>query len=281
MSKIYNKRSIIMIATLAIIIIVIIAATSVSRERVSKTEDIVGTLFRPATRLFTVVVNFVQNAVSDIAEIGSLKASNELLNQQVITLKAQVRELEVLRQENQRLREMLDFKQAQPDYELIGCSIIGKDPSNIFSIFLIDKGSRDGIAKNMPVITNEGLVGQVLEVGSTWAKVLPLSDPRSSVSVIVNRTRDPGILEGRLGNSFGGHTSPEAAIVEGDELVTSGMGGIYPKGLYVGRITGIYYDETQLLKLIEVEPVVDFGKLEEVFVIRYVRSLSDEGEVIN
>jgi rod shape-determining protein MreC len=281
MSKFYRNRSIIMIASLAVIIIVIIAATSVDREQVSGAEDIVGILFKPATNLFTVVVNFVRNAVSDIAEIGSLRDANELLNQQVITLKAQVRELEMLRQENERLREMLAFKDTQPDYELIGCSIIGKDPSNVFSIFLVDKGSRDGIAKNMPVVTNKGLVGQVLEVGSNWAKVLPLSDPRSSVSVIVNRTRDPGILEGRLENSFGGHTSPEAAIVEGDELVTSGMGGIYPKGLYVGRITGIYYDETQLLKMIDVEPVVDFGKLEEVFVLKFVRNLSDEGEVVN
>jgi rod shape-determining protein MreC len=281
MSKLYKNRSIIMIAILAIIIIVIIAVTSTGRNQVSGAESFMGSMLKPATGLVTAIVNFIQNSVSEIAEISSLRDKNELLNQQVITLRAQVRELEALRQENQRLREMLDFKNTHPQFDLVGCNIIGKDPGNIFSTFIIDKGSRNGISKNMPVLTSRGLVGQVMEVGSNWAKVLPLSDPRSSVSIIVNRTRDAGILKGNMNYKLSGQISPEAAVVEGDEVVTSGMGGIYPKGLLVGKITWINIDENQLLKQIVVEPVVDFEKLEEVFVLKYSKSLPTGGEINN
>ena len=88
----------------------------------------------------------------------------------------------------------------------------------------------------------------------------------------MNRTRDTGILKGDISFELTGSISPEAAIVEGDDVVTSGMGGIYPKGLYVGKITGISTGESQLLKTIRVEPAVDFDKLEEVFVLRHVRN---------
>ncbi|MBA1335228.1 MAG: Rod shape-determining protein MreC [Firmicutes bacterium] len=281
MSKLYKNRSIIMIACMAIIIVVIIAVTSVDRNQISGAESLIGSILKPVTKFVTVIVNFVRNSVTGIAEIGGLRDTNELLNQQVISLRAQVRELEALRQENQRLREMLDFKNSHSEFDLIGCSIIGKDPNNIFSTFIIDKGRNDGIGKNMPVLTNAGLVGQVMEVGENWAKVIPLSDPRSSVSIIVNRTRDAAILKGNMESRLNGQISPEAPVVEGDEVVTSGMGEVYPKGLLVGKIVQVKTDENQLLRYITVEPVIDFEKLEEVFVLKYSKSLPAEGEISN
>lgn len=281
MSKLYKNRSIIMVAVAAIIIIVIIAVTSLDRTQVSGPENLVGVIIKPITGAVTSVVNTIRNSITGLAEIGSLKETNQMLNQQIITLRAQIREVEALIQENERLREMLDFKDTHSEFDLIGCSVIGKSPDNTSSVFTINKGSENGIIRNMPVVTSKGLVGQIIEAGSGWAKVMPLNDQRSSVSILVNRTRDTGILKGGISFEITGFVSPEAAIVEGDDIVTSGMGGIYPKGLYVGKITGISTGDRQLLKSIKVEPAVDFDKLEEVFVLKHVEELPSRGETMN
>jgi len=281
MSKLYKNRSIIMVAAAAIIIIVIIAATSVDRDRISAGESIVGSIIKPAAGAVTTVVNSIRRSVSRIAEYRSLKDTNSMLNEQIILLRAQVREMEALRQENHRLREMLDFKDVHSEFDLIGCSIIGKSPDNTSSIFIINKGAENGIAKNMPVVTSSGLVGQVIDVGSGWAKVLPLNDQRSSVSVLINRTRDTGILKGDINFELTGSIPPDAAVVEGDDVVTSGMGGIYPKGLFVGRINEIKTGAGWLLKTIRVEPAVDFNKVEEVFVLKHIEGLPFGGEIVD
>jgi rod shape-determining protein MreC len=281
MSKLYKNRSIIMVAVAAIIIIVIIAVTSLDRGQVTGPENIVGIITKPVMQALTGIVNSIRNSVTGLAEIGSLKETNERLNQQIITLRAQVREVEALTQENQRLREMLDFKETHSEFDLIGCGIAGKSPDNTSGVFIINKGSEHGVLKNMPVVTSNGLVGKVIETGGNWAKVLPLNDQRSSVSILVNRTRDTGILKGNISFELTGSVAPEAAIVEGDDIVTSGMGGIYPKGLYIGRISSISTEESQLLKNIRVEPAVDFDKLEEVFVLKHVEDLLFEGETID
>lgn len=281
MSKFYKNKTIIMVAVAAIIIIVIIAVTSTDRLQISKPEELIGTILKPFTGAITSTVNTLRNSVTGLAEIGSLKQTNEMLNQQIITLRAQIREVEALIYENERLREMLDFKDTHPEFDLVGCSIIGKSPENTSNVFIINKGSKNGIAKNMPVVTNKGLVGRVIETGKGWAKVMPLNDQRSSVSIIVNRTRDNGILKGDLGSGLTGSLPPEAAVVEGDDLITSGMGAIYPAGLYVGKITGIGTGGRELLKSVKVGPAVDFNKLEEVFVLKQVKELPVEGERMN
>lgn len=281
MSKFYKNRSIIIVAVTAVIIIVIIAVTSMDRSQVTEPENLIGVFLKPLTGAITSVVNTVRNSITGLAEIGSLKQTNHMLNEQIITLRAQIRELEALRNENERLREMLGFKDIHSEFDLIGCSVIGKSPDNTSGIFTINKGSRDGIIKSMPVVTNRGLVGQVTETAENWAKVMPLNDQRSSVSIIVNRTRDAGILKGDISLVLTGFLPLEAAIVEGDDLVTSGMGGIYPVGLYVGKITGIDNGDRQLLKGVKVEPAVDFDKLEEVFVLKHMERPSPEGETVN
>lgn len=281
MSKLYKNRPVIMVAVVAIIIIVIIAVTSMDRERISAGESLVGSVIKPVTGTITAVINSIRNSVTGIAEYRSLRDTNQMLNEQIISLRTQVREMEALKQENQRLREMLDFKDIHSDYDLIGCDIVGKSPDNTSGVFTINKGAQNGVAKNMPVVTSSGLVGQVMDVGSSWAKVLPLNDQRSSVSVLVNRTRDAGILKGNIGFELTGSIPPDAAVVEGDDVVTSGMGGIFPKGLLVGRISRVSTGDSQLLKTIRIEPAVDFNKVEEVFVLKYTEGLSFEGEILD
>ena len=139
-------------------------------------------------------------------------------------------------------------------------------------MIVIDRGTSDGVQENMPVVTEKGLVGHVVEAGPNYAKVQLILDPRSSVGTLVQRaeSRVVGIVEGDPANP----TMPRmvnvpknADIQEGDVIVTSGFGGMYPKGLIVGLVSSLENDEAGLLKIALLEPAVDFQRLEDVAVI--------------
>ena len=173
--------------------------------------------------------------------------------------------------ENARLRELLEFKESTVTQELKAAQIIGKEPGNWFEVFTIDLGANDGIAAGMPVVTPQGLVGRVEEVGLSWAKVMSIIDVRSSVSAIMERTRDTGVVKGTIGSDdltatlTMNYLPLDTDIIEGDSVLTSGYDEVYPKGLIIGRVTSS--TDQSGGKLVVVEPGVDFRRLEEVLVV--------------
>ncbi len=147
--------------------------------------------------------------------------------------------------------------------------IIGKDPSNWFKTIIIDKGTDDGIKENQAVVTHQGVVGHIIEVTPKAAKVLLISDQNSSVAVIIQDNRTEGIMLGmQHGRCKIDYLTRTAEIHEGDMVITSGLGGIFPKGLRVGAVTQIKKKSYGLFQDAEVHPFVDFSKLEEVLIIR-------------
>jgi len=170
---------------------------------------------------------------------------------------------------NQRLRELLGFKEKQP-YSLIPVEVIAYDPHNYFKVIFIGKGKKEGIEKEMVVVNAQGLVGRVIEVYPHRAKVLLILDERSKIGVRDQRTRDMGILQGKgeKGVCELKYVLSRADVRVGDKIITSGLGGLFPKGIVVGKICAIKKDPNQLFQEIEVVPSVDFGKLEELFAIK-------------
>ena len=178
---------------------------------------------------------------------------------------------EELAAENERLRELLEYKQTNVHKELKVAQIIGKEPGNWFEVFTIDVGAGDGVAVGMPVVTPDGLVGRVEEVGLSWAKVMSIIDVRSSVSAIMERTRDTGVVKGTIGADdltatlTMNYLPLDTDIIEGDTVLTSGYDEVYPKGLIIGSVTSS--QDQSGGKLVSVEPSVDFRRLEEVMVL--------------
>lgn len=177
-----------------------------------------------------------------------------------------------MQKENYRLREMLDFKE-RTEYELLPAEVVSRDPAHWFETLTIDKGHGDGVEENMAVVTAEGLVGSVLEVSRNSSRVLLLTDSRRAVSALIQRSRDPGevgVVEGypeqqgllRLIN-----LPPEANIQPGDTIVSSGLGGVFPKGLVIGHALEIEKDQYGLLQRALVRPSVNFNRLEELFIV--------------
>jgi rod shape-determining protein MreC len=185
-------------------------------------------------------------------EVEQLRLNNAVLNELLI--------------ENERLRDALNFKKLHP-LSSVTVQVIGKELSPASSTVTINKGADDGIRKDMAVITSTGIVGKVQVVLPGTAKVILLTDPGSTLAVRVQRNREEGLLEGKLVNCALKYVSYYADIQEGDLLVTSGLDGIYPKGLAVATVVKVTKHEASAFQNVSAEPAVRFSRLEEALVL--------------
>jgi len=218
------------------------------------------------------------HTVMSIQELASLRREHIELVERLARYAQLERTAAEIIQENIRLREQLGFSQSLR-HRHIPAQLIGRDPNNVFSAFVINKGTQAGVAVNMPVIAfhggTQGLVGKVIHAGAFESLVMPLYDVRCFVASRLAESRYEGIVEGR-----GNPRSPlmmryiisraRDAVSIGDMVVTSGMGGIYPPGINIGRVVRIHHEETELSIEVELDPIVDFFRLEYVFVIHAV-----------
>lgn len=262
--------------------------------RFFKNKALISTIIIAVLMLILISVSSAGNAVSSAGSaVGSvLMPVQEALYQTGLAFAGEASpspssgtalDYEELVAENERLRAMLEYKETNVNQELKVAQIIGKEPGNWFEVFTINLGASDGIAKNMPVITPQGLVGRVEEVGVRWAKVMSIMDARSSVSAIMERTRDTGIVKGTVGSddltaSLTMNYLPlDTDIIEGDTVLTSGYDEVYPKGLVVGTVSSS--KDQSGGKQVQVEPSVDFRRLEEVMVIVSSQETEEQGVV--
>jgi rod shape-determining protein MreC len=192
---------------------------------------------------------------------------NRRLKEEVERLKLENAVSDELLAENGRLRDLLGFKKLQQPAALM-IEIIGKESSPSSRTVTVNKGSDEGIAKDMAVITEAGVVGKVQSVLPGTSKVILLTDPGSTVAVRVQRNREEGLLEGKLARCALKYVSYYADIQEGDLLVTSGLDGIYPKGLPVARVVSVTKLEASSFQTVIAEPIVGFSRMEEALVLR-------------
>lgn len=214
----------------------------------------------------------VQDTADFILEMKSYKDENERLVSEVNELKKQNRDITNYREENERLREMLDLKESLTGYSTIPASIIAYSANNWYDTLQINKGTLAGVNVGNAVITPDGVVGKITEAGPTWSLVSTILNPDNAMGVRISRTGDVAVVEGDselYSNNYCKMTFIDkgSSLIIGDLLETSGSGGVYPAGLSVGAIRAIDSDATGNLNYATVEPLVDFDKLYEVLVI--------------
>jgi rod shape-determining protein MreC len=168
---------------------------------------------------------------------------------------------------NLRLQQLLQFKNTT-DQPVIAAQVIGMDPTGWFQSVIIDKGKNAGIKLNMPVVNAEGVVGRLVAVSYNYSKVLLIIDQNSAVDCIIQRSRDNGIVKGLSSKVCTlDYVLKSSDVRVGDIVVTSGLGGIFPKGIPVGEVIDVKNPAGELFKDVKIRPVVDFSKLEELLVI--------------
>ncbi|MBR1728325.1 MAG: rod shape-determining protein MreC [Selenomonadaceae bacterium] len=210
--------------------------------------------------------------IETVNDIMNVHEQNKQLQAEVEELRAKNLAASEFEAENQRLRALLGYKETATQFDLLAARVIGREASTWSSTIVINRGTADGVANDMAVVTAMGLVGHVSEAGINSSKVQLILDPRSSVGTLIQRpeSRVAGIVEGDINNP----TMPKMVnipknsdVIVGDIIVTSGFGGVYPKGIVVGRIKEMQNEESGLLKFGIVETTVNFQKLEDVAVI--------------
>jgi rod shape-determining protein MreC len=263
---------------LVVLVTVTLAALRITIPEPARLTTPLGATFRdiiaPVQSGLTWLSRQARFVVSLPVSLYGAAERNQVLEQEVERLQSEIIQLNEYKAENQRLTGLLNYKQVMVQkYDLLVASVIARDPGNWFATVTLNRGSNDGVRENMTVLTPQGLVGRVITVSSTNCEVLLITDPRSGVGAIIQETRSPGIVEGTVGSSGMAriiHIPNNAQIQEGQVVVTSGIGSIFPKGIPIGTITNISAESAGLFKRAEIRLFAGMDQLEEVLIVTRV-----------
>lgn len=265
-----KKTGIIGIIITIIILIFLVVITNTDIAKMSYVENIVSTLVMPIQNGLTYLKGKLTGNDSFFQDINNLKEENGNLKKKNSELEQSLREYEIVKSENDTLKEYMNLKDKYKDYTTMPAYVINKDISNYSNTVVINVGEKDGIKENMTVIADEGLVGHVISVTDHTAKVQTIIDTATAVTSTISTTKDTIIVQGTLENSGelkATYIPTDATVLQGDNVETSGLGGIYPKGIHIGTIKEVYNTKNPTDRYATVETAVDFSKLATVLVI--------------
>ena len=267
-----SQRTVWLLIFVAVSIFVIIFFAARGRFSAPVSSQSVTGALAPFQRAISWAGYQVNGVTSAIWELVSAYYQNELLKNEVVQLRQQNLTAAEYAAENERLRNLLGYKQTASQFDLMAAQVIGREQATWTSMIVVNRGSSDGVARNMPVVTEKGLVGVVTEVSPNAAKVQLVLDPRCSVGTLIQRpeSRVAGIVQGNIEDALTPNMiniPKNSDVLEGDIIITSGFGGIFPKGIMVGKVKALHDDGGGLLEVAVVEPAVDFQRLEDVLII--------------
>lgn len=258
---------------LSLICVLLIGISFLGEGLISPVKQVSGFVITPIQKGINGLGSWLSGLADNFEDAVSLRKENAQLKERVDQLTVENTQLIQNKEELDRLRELFELDQQYEDYEKAGARIIAKESGNWFQIFTIDKGSKDGIKKDMNVISGSGLVGIVTEVGSSWATVRSIIDDNSSVSAMVSNTSDQCIVAGDLRLLDEGAlnleklTDSDNKVHVGDKVVTSYISEKFLPGILIGYISELNNDANNMTKSGLLTPVVDFRHLQDVLVI--------------
>jgi rod shape-determining protein MreC len=257
----------IFIVLLLLFALVLMSLRAKQREGVEFFDALLMEICSPFQKAATLVIKTVQGTFTQYVYMVNLGKENRMLKQKIAELQEENHRMKEMKLANERLSQLLQFREKNSP-SMIGAEVIGQDPSSWFKSVTINKGERDGVKKGMAVISPAGVIGQILKTAPHYATVLLLTDYNSAVDSIVQRTRAKTIVEGKGENRCQlKYLRRAEEVAVGDVVVTSGLGGNFPKGLMVGEIKKVDKKGHGVFQYAELVPSVDLTQLEEVFVI--------------
>lgn len=240
-------------------------------------ENIIGTVFTPVKSAAAYVGNSIEKFFRTFADYDRLKSENETLKAENDDLTVRLEKSYHLETENERLRKLLELTDKLPEYNKTEATVVSVSDDKVSSVFTVNKGSLSGIKVKDVVVSSEGLVGYVRDVGFNWATVVTILDPQVAVGAFLPRTELVAMTEGHRELKSDGlcrlsYLENTSLINRGDTVVTSGLGGLYPEGITIGKISEITVRDNGLSQYGIITPAVDFSSL------RYVCILSAKTE---
>lgn len=235
-------------------------------------EQIVGTITAPVQSLTSGLSGSITGFLDQFLRASEISQENEQLREENRKLIEQMVDYENYKHENESLKEQLGIQEENPQWETMTASVIRRDPSDQFYSFTIDKGTLDGVSYQDPVITADGLVGIVSEVGPVFAKVTTILDVRLNVACQDVRTQDVATISGDIEMAQQGKCKMsliprESGIAKGDIVQTAGTSGLYPQGIVVGRVSDVGFEPQGTMMYAVVEPANDIKSIKDVVII--------------
>lgn len=235
-------------------------------------EAVVGTVVSPIVKVSSAISDKVAGFFNSLLSADDTQKENEQLKKELSEAYKDLSDLEKYKNENEHLKKFLEIKEQNPDYKLESATVIGRDSSSQFGSFTVDKGSMAGIKVNSPVITDEGLVGIVSHVGPTYSVVTTILDPKINVGAYNSRTQATGVVGGEANLYSDGKTKLrllpcDTALLSGDIIETSGIGGMFPAGILIGTVDTIRAENSGVSMYAEISPIVDVQKVTDVMII--------------
>ena len=274
MHDFFRSKGFLIILIIIAVLSIFIAATYRDRAKVSFIEDTVNSVVKPVQSFSVKASNSIIHFFERVFSSTDLDKENEQLRVKLAQYEIIESELETLREENSRLKDLLNYTDITDNYSYITSTVIGKSQGIWFSEFTVNAGRKDGVEENMAVVNSQGLVGRVSSVSANTCKVTAIIDSTSDISAMVERTRDYGFARGILNTdekkTLELYYLPSGYdLVPGDTIVTSGFGGTFPKGIAIGTVTEVSRsnDDAEERNAI-IEPAVDFLRLEEVMIVK-------------
>ncbi|MBV7273075.1 rod shape-determining protein MreC [Clostridium thailandense] len=270
--KFLKNKLAVTIVVLSVTFLILISH-SIKGNNMSFMRNGVGVTFNSVQGVIFKFNSGVKNFAGSIFNFSNIKKENEDLKKKNSELENKIIDYQSLKSENERLRKTLNFKEQRAEFNYIGGDIVEKGANGMLDQFVINRGSKDGIGKGMVAVTYEGLVGQVTSVGSNWAIVQTLANENIAVSGAVESTNDNnGIVKGYKDSNNNllaklYYLPLDSNIKKGDVILTSGLGGLYPKGIRIGDVIDIEEDKGKVMKNAIIKPYVDFNKLDEILII--------------
>ena len=265
-----NKKSGIIGIIVTIIILILIVIFSNGDKNSNFFENAATNLVMPVQNGLTYLKNKLSGNSTFFTDISNLKQENEKLQKKNSELEQSLRELENIKTQNETLKEYLNLTEKYGEYKTIPGYVINKDISNYSKTLVINIGSDNGVKENMTVIADEGLVGYIVSTTAKTAKIQTIVDSASSTSCLASTTRDVMTCKGTIESEStlkATNLKIGSNVIQGDSVETSGMGGIYTKGIHVGRIKKVETGTNKIDSYAVIETAVDFNKLETVLVI--------------
>ncbi len=268
-----GRRNLILLLVVVLGLLLLISFTGEGRGQLTLVEDTLLALFAPVQTVFSSAGQRIQSWLDAVVSFHELRAENEQLREEIDFIEGQLMQFQELQKQNARYRQMLEFNDSS-EFDLLPAEVIARDPSQWFGTITINRGYLDGVKREAPVVTDRGLVGIVSTVSPNSSQVILITDPRLAVGAMVQRSRDPGVVE----SDSAGYTKepsnlrmtnlpPDAHIQLGDNIISSGLGGVFPRGLFIGTVKEIGKDHSGLVLAAIIEPRVNFNRLEEVSIV--------------
>ncbi len=265
----FSKKMILVVGVILLFVVNIVILSVVGRSRltVSGPDRFAVSMVAPFQEVLTHSLRFVRDIWRSYFALVSAAKENTTLHLKLREAEAWNHKCLEVEKSNARLRHLLNFKPSRPQ-QVLPAEVIGIDPSAWSKTIIIDKGSADGVKKGFSVVVPEGIVGQIISVARHYSKVLMIIDPNSAVDAMLQRNRARGIVKGADdGTCLFDYALRKHEILEGDTVISSGLDGVFPKGLQLGRVTRIVKNDAGIFQTVTVTPFVDFEKIEEVLVV--------------